>query len=195
MQWQLLYRTWSNCNCRSTCSVVAHVKVGLWLFKACLCMYVQGMTFTWWWRWCCRRCCMGSWCSQTSRKPAAWSPSPRQTYWWRLCYWSPTRQSAPRAEGRERRQKNDTKEERGKEAEKRKSKSVHISLLSSQSCKKPLFAFVPWAETLSIKFRAPVEANQSHGTNSTHLLKPIHSTYLTDQPVIQQRFNWDHPPS
>lgn len=52
---------------------------------------------TWWWRWCCRSRCRGSWCSRRARAPASSAPSPDWTDLWTPCYWSPKYLSAPAA--------------------------------------------------------------------------------------------------
>lgn len=123
---------------------------------------------------------MDSWCIQTSQRPAAWSPSPGQTYWWRRCYWSPICQSVPPAEKRKERQKNQANTEK---------ENIYISTLLSGY--KNLLLFTPGAETLSIKCRASVKLNQSQGPNSSHLSALSYSTYLAAQPVTPQTFNCD----
>lgn len=56
-----------------------------------------GKSQTWWWQWCHQRCCTGSSSTQRSQKPWAWGTSPGWTCWWRQCYRSPRRLSAPQA--------------------------------------------------------------------------------------------------
>lgn len=55
-------------------------------------------TPTWWWQWCCRSRCKGSWCSQRAREPGASAASRDRTCSWTPCYWSPKYLSAPAAE-------------------------------------------------------------------------------------------------
>lgn len=64
---------------------------------------------TWWPRWCHRRYCRGSWCSQKARKPTPSTASPERTGWWTQCYLSPVRWSTHQA-GRKRHSESETRE-------------------------------------------------------------------------------------
>lgn len=52
---------------------------------------------TWSPRWCHRRYCRDSWCSQRARRPKPLTASPERTGWWTQCYWSPTHWSTRQA--------------------------------------------------------------------------------------------------